>query len=190
MGACAEIYRAHYAPCIRPRNILSLVQEDAAQQCIHVNENTGICQCHHQKMKESQALQSKGMLKEYLLPDIFPLCNLLSYVLGCCNSLYKHYKGGSGKTEWQKRNFGERFCICKCWYKREVDKGLQKYSTYHIQTDGFQQVLVGMAHMVQTIPLDRKCRVIIDYDPALPKARIETFTDKSDDEQVQGKFPQ
>ena len=102
MGACAEIYRAHYAPCIRPRNILSLVQEDAAQQCIHVNENTGICQCHHQKMKESQALQSKGMLKEYLLPDIFPLCNLLSYVLGCCNSLYKHYKGDREKLNDRK----------------------------------------------------------------------------------------
>ena len=67
---------------------------------------------------------------------------------------------------------------------------MEKYSSYHIQTDGFQQVLVGMAHMVRTVPLDRKCRVIIDYDPALPKVSIETFTDKSDETQVQEKYLQ
>ena len=64
---------------------------------------------------------------------------------------------------------------------------LEKYSDYHIQTDGFQQILVGLFHMIQTVPLDRKCKVIIDYDPALPKVGIETFTDKSDEAQVLGK---
>ncbi len=69
-------------------------------------------------------------------------------------------------------------------------KEMEKYSSYHIQTDGFQQVLIGIRHMVQTVLLDRKCRIIIDYDPALPKVNIETFIDKSDEEQVQEKLPQ
>lgn len=64
---------------------------------------------------------------------------------------------------------------------------MEKYSSYNIQTDGFQQVLVGLFHMVQTILLDRKCRVVVDYDPALPKVSIETFTDKSGGTQVQEK---
>ncbi len=68
-----------------------------------------------------------------------------------------------------------------------MGKKMDKYSAYHIQTDGFQQVLVGLFHMIQTVPLDRKCRVIIDYDPALPKVGIETFTDTLDKVQVQGK---
>lgn len=67
-----------------------------------------------------------------------------------------------------------------CPPHRERDlRKMKKYSSYHIQTGGFQQVLVGMAHMVRAVPLDMKCRVIIDYDPALPKVSIETFTDKS-----------
>lgn len=67
---------------------------------------------------------------------------------------------------------------------------MKKYSSYHIQTDGFQQVLVGMAHLARVVLLDRKCRVVIDYDPALPKVSIETFTDKSNREQVQEKHLQ
>lgn len=64
-----------------------------------------------------------------------------------------------------------------CPPHRERDlRKMKKNSSYHIQTDGFQQVLVGM---VRAVPLDMKCRVIIDYDPALPKVSIETFTDKS-----------
>lgn len=59
---------------------------------------------------------------------------------------------------------------------------MKKYSAYHIQTEGFQKVLTGMMHMVQTVPLNKKCRVVIDYDPELPKATIETFIDKSDEE--------
>ena len=66
-------------------------------------------------------------------------------------------------------------------------KTMEKYSSYHIQTDGFQQVLVGLFHMIQTIPLDRKCRVVVDYDPALPKVSIETFTYKPDGGPVQEK---
>lgn len=58
---------------------------------------------------------------------------------------------------------------------------MEKYSIYNIQTDGFQQVLVGAVHMAQTVLLDRKCRVVIDYDPASSKVSIETFTDKSDE---------
>ena len=44
---------------------------------------------------------------------------------------------------------------------------MEKHSSYHIQTDGFQHVLIGIVHMAQTVLLDRKCRVVIDYDPAL-----------------------
>lgn len=67
--------------------------------------------------------------------------------------------------------------------------GMEKYSSYHIKTNGFQQIVVGVSRLLQTILLDRKCRVVIDYDPALPKISIDTFTDKSDKAQVQGKHP-
>lgn len=67
---------------------------------------------------------------------------------------------------------------------------MEKYSTYHIETKGFEKVLIGMLHMIQTVPLGTKCRVILDYDPTLPKATIETFIDKSDREQVQEKASQ
>lgn len=39
--------------------------------------------------------------------------------------------------------------------------------------------------MIQTVPLGKKCRIILDYDPALQKTTIETFIDKSDMETVQ-----
>ena len=64
---------------------------------------------------------------------------------------------------------------------------MEKYSTYHIETDGFEKVLVGMLHMIQQVPLGTKCRIVLDYDPALPKATIETFIDKSDVERVREK---
>lgn len=32
---------------------------------------------------------------------------------------------------------------------------MEKYSVYHIDTDGFEKVLVGMLHMAKTIPLDQ-----------------------------------
>lgn len=64
---------------------------------------------------------------------------------------------------------------------------MKKYSTYHIQTDGFEKILIGMLHMIQTVPIGTKCRIILDYDPALPKASIETFIDTSDMERVQEK---
>lgn len=67
---------------------------------------------------------------------------------------------------------------------------MEKYSTYHIETEGFEKVLIGILHMIQTVPLHTKCRVILDYDPTLSKATIETFTDKSDREQVQEKASQ
>ena len=67
---------------------------------------------------------------------------------------------------------------------------MEKYSTYHIETDGFEKVLVGMLHMIQQVPLGTKCRIVLDYDPALPKATIETFIDKSDVERVQEKSSQ
>lgn len=68
-----------------------------------------------------------------------------------------------------------------------MDAEMKKLSVYHIQTDGFEKVLAGMFHMIQTVPLGRKCRVVIDYDPALPKACIETFIDKSDEKPAQEK---
>lgn len=49
---------------------------------------------------------------------------------------------------------------------------------------------IKFKNIVRTVPLDRKCRVIIDYDPALPKVSIETLTDKSDKVQVQEKHLQ
>lgn len=62
---------------------------------------------------------------------------------------------------------------------------MEKYSEYHIRTDGFEKILIGMLHIIKTVPLGTKCRIILDYDPTLPKVTIETFTDKSDMEQVQ-----
>jgi len=64
---------------------------------------------------------------------------------------------------------------------------MEKYSTYHIETDGFEKVLVGMFHIIQTVTVGTKCRVIVDYDPASAKTTIETFIDKSDAGQVQEK---
>ena len=43
--------------------------------------------------------------------------------------------------------------------------------------------------MVQTVPIGTKCRIVLDYDPAQPKAMIETFIDKSDVERVREKPP-
>lgn len=63
----------------------------------------------------------------------------------------------------------------------------EKHSVYHIETDGFEKVLIGMFHMIQTVPVGRKCRIVLEYDPALPKTTIETFTDKSDAGQAQEK---
>ena len=57
---------------------------------------------------------------------------------------------------------------------------MEKYSEYHIDTDRFEKTMIGMLHMIQTVPIGEKCRIILDYDPALPKASIETFIDKSD----------
>lgn len=64
---------------------------------------------------------------------------------------------------------------------------MDKYSIYHIDTDGFEKVLIGMLHMIQTVPIGTKCRTIMDYDPASSKVAIETFIDKSDMESVQEK---
>ncbi len=65
---------------------------------------------------------------------------------------------------------------------------MEKYSGYHIQTGDFEKVLIGLFHMIQLVPLGRKCRVVLEYDPALPKVSIETFTDKSDEGQAQEKL--
>ncbi|MCI8483466.1 MAG: hypothetical protein HFH41_03890 [Lachnospiraceae bacterium] len=58
---------------------------------------------------------------------------------------------------------------------------MEKYSAYHIETDGFEKVLIGMLHMIQIVPIGTKCRIVLDYDPALPKTMIETFIDKLDE---------
>ena len=71
-----------------------------------------------------------------------------------------------------------------------MEKELEKYSVYHIDKEGFEQTLIGMLHMIQTVPLGTKCRIILDYDPALSKATIETFIDKSDVGRVQEKSSQ
>lgn len=67
---------------------------------------------------------------------------------------------------------------------------MEKYSTYHIKTDGFEKVLMGFFRMTQTVPLGTKCRVVLDYDPALPKVTIETFIDKSNMDGVQERLLQ
>lgn len=56
-----------------------------------------------------------------------------------------------------------------------MDEEMEKYASYGIQTDGLEKVLTGMFHMIQMVQLGRKCRVILEYDPAEPKASIETF---------------
>lgn len=67
---------------------------------------------------------------------------------------------------------------------------MEEYSTYHIRTDGFEKVLIGMLRMIQIVPVGKKCQIIINYDPALPKVEIETFIDKSGKEQVREIAPQ
>ncbi|MFG6364834.1 hypothetical protein [Schaedlerella sp.] len=69
----------------------------------------------------------------------------------------------------------------------QFNEELEKYSTYNIKTDGFEQVLVGAFHMIQTVTLGTKCRIVLDYDPALLNVTIETFIDKSDVERVREK---
>lgn len=64
---------------------------------------------------------------------------------------------------------------------------MEKYSTYHIKTDGFEKILIGMLHMIRTVPLGTKSRIILDYDPAKRKVTVETFIDKSDMERFQEK---
>ncbi len=39
--------------------------------------------------------------------------------------------------------------------------------------------------MIQTVPLGTKCRVVLNYDPALQKVTIDTFIDKSGTDGVQ-----
>ncbi len=67
---------------------------------------------------------------------------------------------------------------------------MEKHSTHHVETKGFEKVLMGAFHMIQTVPLGTKCRVILDYDPALQKVKIETFIDKSDKAGAQERAPQ
>jgi len=70
---------------------------------------------------------------------------------------------------------------------KQAENEWEKHSVYHIDADGFEKALLGMFHMIQTVPLGRKCRIVLEYDPASPKASIETFIDKSDEGQAQGK---
>lgn len=67
---------------------------------------------------------------------------------------------------------------------------MEKYSIYHIRKENFEHVLIGMFHMIQTVQIGKKCRIILDYDPALSKVSIETFMNRSDVEQVQEKDSQ
>lgn len=73
-------------------------------------------------------------------------------------------------------------CTCNESSMKEntINEPMEKYSTYHIETSGFEKILIGVFHMIQTVPLGSKCRIVLDYDPALPKVTIETFIDKSD----------
>ncbi len=68
---------------------------------------------------------------------------------------------------------------------RTLNGHYEKHSVYQIETDGFEKTLLGMFHMVQTVPLGRKCRIVLEYDPVLQKTTIETFIDKSNAGQAQ-----
>lgn len=70
---------------------------------------------------------------------------------------------------------------------KQIENEWEKHSVYHIETEGLEKVLIGAFHMIQTVPLGKKCRIVLEYDPASPKASIETFIDKSDDGQAQEK---
>ena len=64
---------------------------------------------------------------------------------------------------------------------------MDRYSEYHIKTYGFEEVIVGMTHMLQLVKLGRKCRIVCDYDPTKKNVTIETYLDKSDDQIAQEK---
>lgn len=70
---------------------------------------------------------------------------------------------------------------------REYMEKMKKHSIYHIETEGFERIVIGLLHMIQTVPLGTKCQIVLHYDPAQEKVAIETFTDKSDVKQVQEK---
>lgn len=71
---------------------------------------------------------------------------------------------------------------------KQIENEWEKHSAYHIETEGLEKVLIGAFHMIQTVPLGKKCRIVLEYDPASPKASIKTFIDKSDDGQTQKKL--
>ena len=48
--------------------------------------------------------------------------------------------------------------------------------TQAIETEGLEKVLIGAFHIIQKVPLRKKCRIVLEYDPAFSKASIETFT--------------
>ena len=57
---------------------------------------------------------------------------------------------------------------------------LKHYSEHLMDTEGFEMVLIGMSHLIRDVPLNKKCRVVLEYDPAESKVKIETFTDTED----------
>ena len=70
---------------------------------------------------------------------------------------------------------------------KQAESEWEKHSAYHIDTEGLEKILIGAFHMIQTVPIGKKCRIVLEYDPASPKASIETFIDKSDAGQAQEK---
>ena len=59
---------------------------------------------------------------------------------------------------------------------KQIENEWEKHSAYYIETEGLEKVLIGAFHMIQTVPLGKKCRIVLEYDPAFSKASIETFT--------------
>ena len=53
---------------------------------------------------------------------------------------------------------------------------MELFSTYTIKTEGFQEVSYGITHLLRTVPLDKKCRVILEYDPNNINAEVKTST--------------
>lgn len=65
-----------------------------------------------------------------------------------------------------------------------------KFRSTQMKTFGFEEVITGLQILSEMVPLGRKCRAILEYDPATEDVKIETFIDKSDGRRAQERFLQ
>ena len=57
-----------------------------------------------------------------------------------------------------------------------------------MKTFGFQETVYGMQWLLAHIDLNKRCRVVIDYDPDARDVSVDTYSCKSDDGTIQGRF--